>query len=160
MIIINDYNKLMYVLRKLIFQLRTIEKSPQYFQTLDLNIFPSEMNVIGVIGKTPGINVAELSEKIGITKGAISQIVKKMIEKGLLIKYKEKGNKKETLLKLTSDGEVVSREHQNFHQFIDPEIKELLKNNTEEQNLGIINFLNMISNISDEYIHKNDKHIE
>lgn len=153
---IDFHNEIMHELRKLIFQLRVIEKSPQHFQALDMHVYPSEMNVIGVIGRSPEINVTQLSDQIGVTKGAISQIVKKMIEKGLLTKFKEEGNKKETLIRLTGKGEVVFRKHQSFHQSVDPIIKELLKYNSDEQNAGIVRFLKAMSKVSDDYIQQND----
>ncbi len=49
-------------------------------------IYPSEISVIEQIGREPGINVTRLAACLGVTKGAVSQAVGKLVRKGLLRK--------------------------------------------------------------------------
>ncbi|MGD0855389.1 MAG: helix-turn-helix domain-containing protein, partial [Dehalococcoidia bacterium] len=51
-----------------------MERKPRDYGTGDL-LFPSEIHTMDVIGDNPGINITELSEKLGVSKSASSQIV-------------------------------------------------------------------------------------
>lgn len=144
------YNELMSTLRKLYIQLRNVENTPQYFKDIDICLYPSEINIIGVIGKVPEMNVTELAEKIGVTKGAISQILKKLNDKKLIEKYHDKRNKKEVLLKLTEKGDFVFQKHKNIHKIIDPQIRSFLANQSIEQTTYLIDFLKMMSEICND----------
>ena len=42
-------------------------------------MYRREIHTIQSIGKNPGINVTNLAEQMGFTKGAVSQIIKKLI---------------------------------------------------------------------------------
>lgn len=144
-----SYDELMNTLRKLYVQLRNIENTPQYFKDIDICLYPSEINIIGIVGKFQEMNVTELAEKIGVTKGAVSQILKKLNDKKLIEKYHDKSNKKEVLLKLTEKGNCVFQEHKNIHKIIDPQIRSFLVNQSNEQTAYLIDFLKMISEICD-----------
>jgi len=79
-------------------------------------LFPSEIHTIEAIGRNRGINVTELAEILGITKGAASQMVKKLLQKGLVAKLKHHVNDKELILKLTAKGENAFQDHEKFHR--------------------------------------------
>ncbi len=143
----DPYYELMSTIRKLYVQFRHIENTPQYFDIIGIWLYPSEINIIGAIGKDPGINVTELAEKIGVTKGAVSQILKKLNDKKLIEKYNNKNNKKEVLLKLTEEGIIVFNGHKNIHKIIDPQIRSFLETQTNEHTSYLIDFLKMISKI-------------
>jgi DNA-binding MarR family transcriptional regulator len=144
------YYELMSTIRRLYVQIRDIENTPQYFNEINLWLYPSEINTVAAIGKEPDVNVTELAGRIGVTKGAVSQIIKKLNDKKLVEKYHDENNKKEVLLKLTVKGNVVFQEHKNIHKVIDPQIRSFLAAQTNEQTVYLIEFLKMLSEICKE----------
>lgn len=90
-----------------------IESQPRDFGTGDL-LYSSEIHTLEAIGKYPGSNLTELSEKLNITKGGTSKFVKKLLAKDLIVKESLADNKKETFYRLTSKGEVAYKGHQEF----------------------------------------------
>ncbi|MGE5415783.1 MAG: MarR family winged helix-turn-helix transcriptional regulator [Acidobacteriota bacterium] len=92
-----------------------LEKTPRSFGT-DMVLHPSEIHSVDVIGRNQGINVTELAKKLGVTKGAVSQMLSKLTRKGLVKKARDAGNDKEVILELTDDGRIAFAGHQEFHR--------------------------------------------
>lgn len=53
---------------------------------------------------------------MGMTRGAISKMTKKLLAKGLIEKYTLETNKKEVYFKLTDQGRLLFDEHAKRHQ--------------------------------------------
>lgn len=99
--------------------IRVINKSSRLSQThrdfgVDFPLSPAEMHAIDVVGSQPGIHVSEVAEKKGVTSGAISQIIRKLEQKGLVLRYKDPGNHKSVQLKLTAKGGIAFQQFQTF----------------------------------------------
>ncbi len=78
-------------------------------------MYRREIHTIQAIGKNPGINITTLAEHMGVTKGAVSQTIKKLIKKGLVNKAYAPGNAKEVLPELTDLGWIGFNNHEKFH---------------------------------------------
>ena len=78
-------------------------------------MFRREIHTIQAIGRNPGINVTTLAEYMGVTKGAVSQIIKKLSKKRLVQKTHTIGNAKEVILELTNLGWIGFHNHEKFH---------------------------------------------
>ena len=74
-----------------------------------------EIHTIQAIGRNSGINVTTLAEHMGVTKGAVSQSIKKLSEKGLVRKTHPPGNAKKVILELTELGCIGFHNHEKFH---------------------------------------------
>ncbi|WP_432407531.1 MarR family transcriptional regulator [Wukongibacter sp. M2B1] len=105
-------------------------------------LYPSEIHTIAVIGLNPGINCMKLSHKMGVTRGATSQIVNRLEKKNLISKYKKEDNKKEVYLKLDKLGLIAFR---NQKAIGDKFYKELYKK-VEDASEKEIEFLEKIFN--------------
>jgi len=92
-----------------------LEKTPLEFGTSE-RLYPSEIHMIEAIGKNHGINVTELGNTLGVTKGAVSQKVARLASKGLVVKVKTPFSEKEVSLKLTDMGWVAFEGHEKFHR--------------------------------------------
>ena len=64
-----------------------------------------------MIGRNNKINVTELAEYLGITKGAVSQMVDKLIKKGMVNKEMVSDTENEVALELTEKGKIVCKGH-------------------------------------------------
>lgn len=70
----------------------------------------AEVSLITLIGQFNGINVTDLAAKYGATKGAISKMVKNLVQKNLVQKQRTLANEKEVLLSLTDTGLAIYAE--------------------------------------------------
>lgn len=62
----------------------------------------SEVHYIECIGRNVEPNVTKLAESLYMTRGAISKMTKKLIEKGIIESYQKPDNKKKFILNLLS----------------------------------------------------------
>ncbi|MBN2298876.1 MAG: MarR family transcriptional regulator [Deltaproteobacteria bacterium] len=91
------------------------EKTPMNFGIEEL-LYPSEIHTIDAIGRKRDINVTALAKILGITKGAVSQMISRLGKKGLVIRQKQGGNEKEVVVRLTPKGWKAYDGHERFHQ--------------------------------------------
>ncbi len=95
-------------------QLKILEKSSKGFG-IDKELSFSELECIKAIGRHPGNNITELASRLGITKGAVSQMSVKLVGKKLVIKGKNPTNNKEIWLTLSEKGEAVFQKAEKFY---------------------------------------------
>lgn len=104
----------------------TLEKKP-----VDIGhgvlLYPSEFHLIEAVGKNPAENLTSIASHLGVTKGAISQMVKKLEKKGLVEKVRIPGNKKDILLELTDFGKEAFEWHRSLHKSMESGIREELE---------------------------------
>lgn len=106
---------------------KAMEKIPLDFGA-GAHLYHSEMHLIDQIGDHPGMNITELAELAGVTKGAISQTVKKLESKGVVTRYKGTENEKEIFLKFTTIGKEIYNKHKEIDkEAIIPLCEELRK---------------------------------
>jgi len=112
-----------------------LDKKPKDYGTGDL-LYVSEIHAIHYIGTNPEINMTQLAEMSGITKGAISQTVKRLVSKRYVARYKSR-NKKEVNLRLSDKGYVINQKYEQFEKekFV---FAEKLYNNASKENIELI----------------------
>lgn len=76
----------------------------------------SELHCIRSIGNNEKPNVTKIANELRMTRGAISKITKKQLEKGLITSYMLDCNKKEIYFKLTELGQKIFDEHEKWHE--------------------------------------------
>lgn len=91
-----------------------IGRKPKDYGTGDL-LYIAEIHTLVMVGKNREINMTRLAETMGVTKGAISQTVRKLVHKNLIIKSNTT-NKKEISLKLSVKGDIVFRTQESFQK--------------------------------------------
>ena len=117
----------------------------------DVDIYRSEIHTIQLIGDQKELHVSEISKLIGVTKGTISQIVKRLESKGLVKKYTDSTNNTRQLVSLTSKGEIAYEAHNNYHLRKDRELEAYIKALTEKEREVIEGFLEIAANMIDEH---------
>lgn len=115
---------------------------------------PSEVHCIEFIEKNVDSNVTKLAESMYMTKGAISKLTKKLIEKGLIEDYQKTNNKKEVFFKLTQQGRVVFDIHEKLHKEFQERDESVFKHVTEEQFNHMLDFIELYSKHLDTEIKK------
>jgi DNA-binding MarR family transcriptional regulator len=139
---INDLRKekISYSLLRVIYKFFDIDRKTRYYGT-DQPLFYSEIHVIRALKENQGIHVTGLAQKLGVTKGAVSQIIIKLEKKGLIQKEKALDNQSRLVLKLTPEGEVAQANHEKFHQKFDSLINAVLQNVSAENQDFLKDFL-------------------
>lgn len=81
-------------------------------------LYPAEIYAIDTIGRHPDVNVTGLAVHLGITKGAASQAIGKLVRKRLVRKTRMPGNAKEVRLELTTwRRKTLENLDRHYHQF-------------------------------------------
>lgn len=93
-----------------------IEKRPRRYGTDEL-LTSSEIHLIETIGDhNEELSVTDLSKILGITKGAVSQTLKRLEFKELTLKKEDPANNSRTIVLLTSKGKVAYYAHKHWHE--------------------------------------------
>lgn len=110
----NELQTLIDLFLKILHLYSVIGKKPKDYGTGDL-LYIAEIHTITVVGKNKEINMTQLADMMGVTKGAISQTIRKLVNKNIIIKSNDV-NKKEINLKLSDKGLMVYKGQESFQK--------------------------------------------
>lgn len=110
----------------------------------DVDIHMAEIHTIMAIHNNEGIHVGGLAENLGVTKGSVSELLRRLERKGLA--HKEKDPLKMTRLNvfLTEKGKTANAHHMGFHSQLDGLVDEAMGTRSPEEIKSIVNFLTEI----------------
>jgi DNA-binding MarR family transcriptional regulator len=114
----------------------------------------SELSLMTLIGDFDNIRVTELALKYGATKGAISKMVKKLVQKELVKKSRTQENEKEVLLSLTAMGMAIYNEKEAHFEKLSADVSKELGSLTEEQRISLFNILDLVEAHIDEHLNE------
>ena len=118
-----------------------LEQTPRSFGT-DERLTSSEIHLIEIIGdNAEALSVTDLSKVLGVTKGAVSQNLKRSENKGLTLKIEDPQNSSRSIVKLTSKGKTAYFAHKHWHETMDGGFKEFFLNIKPERIDFLIDFL-------------------
>lgn len=141
--VINNKHKIAYDTLHLALALVDLDKKTRYFGT-DVPIFYSEIHVIMAIAEHPGIHVGGLAEILGVTKGAVSEILKKLERKALVIKEIDDLNLSRCSLNLTEKGKKAHSRHMYYHSILNNMVAAELQDASEHELEFLSNFLSSL----------------
>ncbi|EOO27473.1 MarR family transcriptional regulator [Bacillus cereus BAG1X2-3] len=120
----------------------------------------SEVHCIEYIENNADSNVTQLAEAFYVTRGAISRMTKKLIQKGFIESYQKSENKKEIYFRLTEEGKEIYKIHENLHKEFHERDKAVFEQVTKEEFDSIIGFVEKYSRHLDAEIKKQGIHIK
>ncbi|HDR7163389.1 TPA: MarR family transcriptional regulator [Bacillus cereus] len=120
----------------------------------------SEVHCIEYIENNVDSNVTQLAEAFYVTRGAISRMTKKLIQKGLIESYQKSENKKEIYFRLTEEGKEIYKIHEDLHKEFQERDKAVFEQVTEEEFDSIVSFVEKYSRHLDAEIKKQGIHIK
>ncbi|TGE37453.1 MarR family transcriptional regulator [Desulfosporosinus fructosivorans] len=109
----------------------------------------AEVHCLDWIGMTDHPNVTKISEKMGLTRGGISRICKKLLGKGLIESYQEPENNKEIYFRLTEGGQSVYGEHKKIHSEARQEWLSFFEHYSDNEQATILRFATDINDLFD-----------
>ena len=136
----NDFKNIAWLLERIIHKYIQYEKIPQRYCD-DLMLTTAEIHTIAIIGDNEGINVTQLSKERGITKGAVSQMIYKLVDKGLVEKRISPDSDAAVSLFLTDRGRQAYDDHRYKHKTRNTKFASLLNSIPEETQESMTEFL-------------------
>ncbi len=124
---------------------RELEQKPRDYGTGE-KLYSSEIHMIEAIGVSDGLSVTDVADYFGITKGAVSQTLKKLENKELVKKERDPANSSRYILGLTTKGKAAFYSHMHWHEKIDGGFREAFFNFEVDQLEFLNNFLMLFEN--------------
>lgn len=112
----NELQGLINQFLKILHLYSVINRKPKDYGTGDL-LFFTEIHTIAMVGSNREINMTRLADLMGVTRGAISQTIRKLVAKDLIIKLNTT-NRKEINLRLSEKGMLVYKGQESFQNEI------------------------------------------
>jgi DNA-binding MarR family transcriptional regulator len=116
-----------------------LEKIPRKFGT-DENLSSTEIHLIELIGENSDVSVTQLAKLQGVTKGAVSQNLKRLESKGFILKEEDPANSSRSIIGLTNKGKTAFYAHRHWHETMDDGYKEFFLSLNQQK----IDFLNEV----------------
>ncbi|APO47792.1 MarR family transcriptional regulator [Paenibacillus xylanexedens] len=91
------------------------------------------LHVLDAIGTLEPVNGITISKQFGFSKGTVSKITKRLVQKNFILPEYLPDNKKEVLFRMTELGQDIYRLHQAMHQQIDLGANRFLQRYTEDE---------------------------
>lgn len=117
---------------------------PRTYGTDDV-LYMAEVHMLRDIAGNEGITVTELAQMNSKTKSAVSQLVDKLAQKGLIEKKKHPGGNRQVALFLTEKGTVVNNYHTKFDRREYRQVLSKLSDYSDQDFQKILEFINIIS---------------
>ncbi|THB76883.1 MAG: MarR family transcriptional regulator [Desulfobacteraceae bacterium] len=132
-----------------------LDKSPKAFGTSEL-MSHSEIHLIEIIGDMEGSSVTDISRHLGVTKGAVSQGLKRLEQKGMTQKQPDPENLSRACVTLTAKGRTAYWAHKHWHETMDGGFSRYLQDIEKEKLDIIIEFLGKVEDFLKLRIHSNE----
>ena len=113
-------------------------------------LYRSAIHTIEAIGNHKQINVTDLSNYLGVTKSAVSQMTDKLIKKDMIVKTVLSKSDTEVALTLTDKGDKVFIAHNEYHRKFFQHIEQLLSTVSEEDIKAFENIMNQFETFLEE----------
>ncbi|MNE46467.1 transcriptional regulator SlyA [compost metagenome] len=102
------------LLGRLFLQLRQLEREPRTFGNIG-PLTPGEIHTIDAIGLEGGLLMSELAARLGITKGAVTQLISRLEAKKLVKRASLVHDSRASVITLTEQGREAYTAHEEAH---------------------------------------------
>lgn len=119
------------------------EKEPRTYGT-GQPLHRAELSLLETIARHPDAKATALSHLLGVTRGALTQMGSRLMEKGLVERFSRPDNKKEKFYRLTGAGADALAAHEAFHAEANRRMCAFLRGLTEAEKRVILEFLDKV----------------
>lgn len=112
----------------------------------------TEIHCIHWIGSLDHANVTKIAGKMGMTRGGICKISKKLLQRQWIESYREPSNNKELYFRLTDQGRTLFTAHAQSHARVRQERLALLQDYGPAQQATLLRFLTDINRLVDRHL--------
>ena len=118
-----------------------LEKTPRKFGTDEL-FTSSEIHLVEIIGQhDETLSVTDLAGVLDVTKGAVSQALKKLDKKGFVNKHVDPENSSRVIVRLTTKGKTAFYAHRYWHETMDGGFYEYFNSLSQDKIDFLVEFL-------------------
>lgn len=110
-----------------------------------VHLHPSEIHLMLETKGEQAVNATKIAERLGITKGAVSQTLTRLESKGIIEKTKDPYCKNELSITLTSLGKKAYEQHQEMFDEFAMGIKNIAAHYSEKEQEIIKDFLSKVT---------------
>ena len=129
-----------------------IDQMPRAYGTDEL-LTSSEIHLIEVIGdQQETFSVTDVARYLGITKGAVSQNLKKLETKGLTTKQDDPENLSRSIVRLTSKGKTAYYAHKHWHETMDGGYQAYFSQLAQEKIEFLLEFMSKVEGFLDRIV--------
>lgn len=125
-----------------------IEKEPHDFG--GQIVYHSEVFTLMYIAQNSDISITALAKLMELSKESVSEVVKKLIKKVLVIKNIAPDNASKYILKISPNGEKIIKIHDKIHEETDSNFKKYYDSLNSEKTEIIYEFLSTLDNFLTE----------
>jgi DNA-binding MarR family transcriptional regulator len=119
------------------------QRKPRRYGLEDM-LYPAEVHMVMLIGQYPTFGVTELAAKAGITKGAVSQMIQRLVSKGLISKSTSSSSGRRVILELTNRGKIAFYSHERLHEEGDMDLISFIESLNQAQVKVLERFLMLV----------------
>ena len=148
-----DYSDLTSLMERVIHKYTQWEDEKRTYGT-DMLLSKAEIHTIAAVGDNPNINITSLAEILGITKGAASQMIYKLVDKGVVEKKVSPVSDTEVVLNLTESGLMNYKAHEEYHKQTSDKALALLKDMPEPFYQYMLKYFSAFEKVMDEKLKK------
>ena len=120
------------------------------FEYKGVKLFPSEIHILLCIEKGASSNATNMSNKLGISKSAVSQTISRIEKKGVIVKDKDPYNKNELVVSFTSFGQKAFGRYKKEQLLYQIHFERYLNALSDNDRGVIYNFLNEMEMMIDQ----------
>lgn len=126
---------------------RYMELSKKCYEYCEgIGLYPNEIHTVEYIAVSSTTNMTDIANQLNLTKGAVSKMIVKLENMGLLVRYKYQPNQKEIYIHLTDLGVQAYEGHKAYHKEMWEKISGYLAGIDEEHQRVILEFLDQYLN--------------
>ena len=122
-------------------------KKNQHKISIDKSITLNEVHLIFVIGKNQPLNLVKLSELLKVSRSAITQSVRRLIQKNLVVFDFAPNNGKNKYLRLSEKGIEVFKIHKEQQAYIEESVFSVLNNYSEEELQTVVKLMDDVEKV-------------
>lgn len=108
-----------------------------------VSLYPSEIHTISFIAESSTVNLTDISNYLGMSRGAITKMIGKLEKMGLLERYKYYPNQKEIYVHLTPLGVEAYEGHVRYHEKMWKRLSGYYEKLPSEKQMLILEFLEL-----------------
>lgn len=107
----------------------------------------TDLDLITIIEQHPESRLSDLTQFTNVRQGTVSKMVNKFVKLGLVAKYHQGDNLKNTYLQLTTSGTELAELHTEFHRINQQKMKKALNDFSAADLQVVANFLQWINEL-------------
>lgn len=112
----------------------------------------SEIHCLAAIDALDEPNTTLLADHLRMTRGAVSKIIRKLLDKGLIEVFQQPGNKKEKYHRLTRRGKTANDRHTKAHKAWEKRDLKFLQDISDVDKAVVSDFLDRFNSYLEQVI--------